>query len=98
MPGVDKSTKLPKPKLPKPKFITRLDKLPKRKITVDELLGRQDITKILTETLEKRNDIDELLVIYTDNGKGINWCSSKAATSRLIYVMEIVKRALLDEG
>jgi hypothetical protein len=73
--------------------IRRLDKLPKRKVTVDELLDRADIQEIKEEL--QTLDTDELLVIYSQ-GEKISW-RSNMTISRLVYLIEVIKKALLED-
>ena len=76
--------------------IRRLDKLPKRKVTVDDLLDRDNITRAIDGIAEEVPDIDEFIGIFTRDGN-ICWRSSGLPVSRTIYLMEMVKNILLNE-
>jgi hypothetical protein len=76
--------------------IRRLDKLPKRKVTVDELLDLADIQDIVNEILAARDEINDLFVIYT-KGDQIYWMSNGMKLSRSVYLLEVAKKGLLSE-
>ena len=77
--------------------IKRLDKLPKRKVTVEEILGYDDITQCISGIVEIKDSIDELLICYRE-GDAIHWQTSCMPLSRVIYMLEVTKNALLNEG
>jgi len=77
----------------RPKRLQRFDKLPKRRVTIDELLDRVDIQEIKDEVATL--DTDELFVFYVKDGV-VYWLSNMI-TSRIIYQFECIKLALLGE-
>jgi hypothetical protein len=76
--------------------IKRLDKLPKRKVTIDELLELSDIQDILNDISEAKSDIEEIVVIYT-SGKNVHWIANGLLLSRILWLIETVKQGLLTE-
>ncbi len=85
--------------------IKSLSKLPKRKVTISEILGRDEIVKILDEMSECSADIEELIIIYTTKNKDnincentVNWGTSTMKMSRIIYCLESMKYSLLAEA
>lgn len=77
--------------------IRKLDKLPKRKVTVDDLLGLDDVNDVIQGIIENRFDIDEVVVIYTlKKEDGFHWHTNGMYNSRLIYMFESIKQDLLN--
>jgi len=74
--------------------VRRLDKLPKRKVTVDESLGLSDIQGILDDV--PKGEIDELLVIYTSKDS-FYWVANGISLSRVLWLIESVKHGLLGD-
>ncbi len=75
--------------------IRRLDKLPKRKVTIDELLDRDEIISAIDDVIADKDDMDEFMGIYVKDGS-IYWRCSGLSVSRQIYLMEGVRFSLLD--
>lgn len=76
--------------------LKRLDKLPKRKVTIDEVLDREDVTAAVADTVEAAPDMDEFFAISVQGGD-VCWRHSGLRESRLIYLLELVKKAILDK-
>ncbi len=75
--------------------VKRLDKLPKRKVTVDEILDREAVVDILNELFEVSGLIEDLVVIWTD-GESIHH-SYNTDNSRLIALLETTKYDVINE-
>ena len=75
-------------------MIKKLDKLPKRKVTVDELIHADDIVDLLQGIYENRTKIDQFVLIYTDDDAQSHqyW---HGTTERLLYCLEQMKLKLL---
>lgn len=76
--------------------IRNLSKLPKRKVTVDELLELDNINDLLTHINNVKADISELVIIYT-TGTNILWNTAGTTASRLIYLLEHTKLLALNK-
>ncbi len=75
--------------------IRNLDKLPKRKVTIDELLGLDEIKDILDELLAE--NMSEVIVIWSKEGEPFfSFRSNGIALSRLVYILESVKLSLFN--
>ena len=78
--------------------VRRLDKMPKRKVTVDDLLGLDTVKGIIGDLDADKADIDELVVIYSKrNGKNFTFMINGLPESRVVYMCEMVKYTLLKE-
>lgn len=77
-------------------MIKRLGKLPKRKVTVDELLGQDDIKRAIDDLQNNINNIEELVIIYTERGSNdvVTWHNN--FVSRFIYLLEFAKNMCLN--
>ena len=75
-------------------MIKKLDKLPKRKVTVDELIHADDIVDLLQGIYENRTKIDQFVLIYTDDDAEPHqyWHGQR---ERLLYCLEQMKLKLL---
>lgn len=71
--------------------IKKLDKLPKRKVTVDELLGLDNINKLISDLDKRKASIEEIIVIYTDSDNNIIWKALGLDFSRMLSLFEQVK-------
>ena len=73
----------------------KLEKLPKRKVTVDELIRTDDFTDFLKNIHEHRSEVDQVVVIYTDDGAIPHfwWHGTK---ERLLWILEQAKFKLLN--
>lgn len=75
--------------------VRNLSKLPKRKVTVDELLDSDSVSAMLEEIYDERHDIDELLIIHTSRKhKGLALSTNGIDESRLIAIMETIKQGV----
>ncbi len=78
------------------KKITNFAKLPKRKVTVDELLECDDINDVITDLHEKKNDIKEYIFIWTDQEDIIRW-NYRSDIARALLILERFKENILSE-
>ena len=77
--------------------VKRLDKLPKRKVTVDELIYRSDIIDVISDLYERRETIkDELLAMWNDEDGFLHYTYT-GTKSRLLWLLEKVKLEILGE-
>ena len=74
--------------------IKNLSKLPKRRVTIDELLGFDDVVEIAERLYSERQEISEAIVI-TVKGGAIYWETNAMPKSRQLYLLEIAKKELL---
>jgi len=74
--------------------VRRLDKLPKRCVTVDDLLERDGVNECLSFLDEAKNDIYDLLYIYSD-GENLLWGSNGLTVGRLVSMLEAIKFSIL---
>ncbi len=78
--------------------VKNLSKLPKRKVTVDDLLGFDTVVDIAGDLVDDKENIEELLVIYTHrNEDSVYWFGNGLSKSRKVWLMECVKHGLMDE-
>ncbi len=77
--------------------IKNLSKLPKRKVTVDELLFTDDVRDLLRELFEKRNEIDQIVVAYTDKGNVVH-TFYQGTVERVLWAMEFTKQTIIQEA
>ena len=76
--------------------VKNLAKLPKRKVTIDDLLDVSDISEAAAELDKNKYELDEFFLI-TCKGDDVSW-RGNARKSRTIYLMELVKKAILEDG
>ena len=76
--------------------IKNLGKMPKRKVTIDDVLWRDDIDSTIKDVIEKREDFTELLCIGVTNDE-IWWRHSNMLESRIVYLAEVVKNCILNK-
>ena len=77
--------------------VRSLKNLPKRKVTIEDILWRDDLDSAMQDTLDDMDGFTELLIIGTNQEGEICWRHSSMALSRLIYVMKVVENALLNK-
>ncbi|KKN21271.1 hypothetical protein LCGC14_0927020 [marine sediment metagenome] len=77
--------------------VKNLNKLPKRKITVNDIIISEDIKDAVDDFNDMKSSFRELLFISVDDEGFVCWRHSDMSLSRMIYVMEIVKKNLLEE-
>ena len=71
-------------------MIRDLSKLPKRKVSVDDLLGFDNINDLIAWVNEEKPNILEAVVILSLDGQ-IAWKSTGLPLSRLIYLLKAVE-------
>lgn len=80
-------------------MLKRLDKLPKRKVTVDEVLNTEYLAQLLAIINEQRADITDCIVIYCkDTDSVIHYdISENTPNSKVIYMLEKIKHAIIED-
>ena len=76
--------------------LKRLDRLPKRKVTVDDLLGRSDLVDAMNEFVEERDNMEEFVGLWVADGR-ILWITSNMSISRMNYLLDMCKQSLLED-
>ena len=77
--------------------IRRLDKLPKRKVTVDDILELSDIQETFDVALTDRDRIEGLLIIWTTEGETHRaWYNLTKA--RQLWLLERIRHDLMIEA
>ena len=76
--------------------ILNLSKSPRRKVTIDNLLGRDGLVSALDELNEERDSMDELVGLWVSGGI-IYWVTSGMSVSRLNYLLDVCKQSLLED-
>ena len=69
----------------------------RKKITIDDLLGLSDINDVLSNIEQDKHSKMELISVWSTKDDKIAWSSNGITASRIIYLFEIVKRALLSD-
>jgi len=64
--------------------------------TVEDVLSKDDITCIASDLVEGKDRMEDVVVIYSTGDGLINWSTNGVTTSQFIYIMEVVKHALLS--
>jgi len=81
--------------------VRNLSKLPRRRVTVDDVLGTDDVVTLISELSENRHIMDELVVIYKLRDMNFfHFLTNGMPESRLVYVIDSVKHSILsgDDG
>jgi benzoyl-CoA reductase/2-hydroxyglutaryl-CoA dehydratase subunit BcrC/BadD/HgdB len=75
--------------------IRNLSKIPKRRITVDDLLYTDDITDILQKLYEDRHEIDNFVLLYSrkDADEFVPYWHGTA--ERILWLLETAKFKLM---
>ncbi len=77
--------------------VRRLDKMPKRKVTIDDLLVLDTVKEIIGDLDADKSDIEELVVIFSKrNDKNFTFMINGLPESRVVYMCEMVKYTLLQ--
>lgn len=75
-----------------------LSRLPRRKVTVDELLSRDDVVGIIQKLNENLDDIKHLVTIYQDKS-GVNHIRcSDMMVSDATWMLEDAKLTVMGYG
>lgn len=78
-------------------MIKNLSKLPKRKVTIEEILGSDRVAEMLDEIYDERHDIDELIIIHTSRKhSGMAFSVNGVTESRIIAMLEGVKFGIFN--
>ncbi len=77
-----------------------LTKLPKKKkVTVNDILTTDSVNELLDSTIKQKNGFEDVIIIATKKkDKSIIWDMTEMDLSRLIYLLETVKIAMLTDG
>jgi len=70
-------------------------KLPKRKVTVDELLHTDEIVDLLKDINEHRSEIDQFFLVYVDRN-AISHFWWHGSRERLLWSLESAKLQLIS--
>ena len=75
--------------------IRSLSKLPKRKVTIDDLLNSDKVTEMLDDIYQERHDIEELVIIHTSRAhSGLAMEVNGIDQSRLVGILEALKHGI----
>ena len=74
--------------------IKNLNKLPKTKVTVDDILVLDDINRVFNRIDKSKASMKNIIVIYS-NGNDVQWDSSNITLGEMVFMMEQVKIAEL---
>jgi len=79
-------------------LIKSLTRLPKRKVTVDEILGLVKLSDLLNTIYESREDISQCIFIWTTNSDGLTHIDSCGIDTEdeAIGVLERAKMMIFD--
>ena len=71
----------------------------KRITTVEDILAQDDVNGLLADLEEKKPDINEMMVIYTDREGDIHWrfSSDVIRTADAVYWLEVAKTGILSD-
>ncbi len=75
--------------------IKNLERMPRRKVTIDDVLWRDDIDSTIKDVIEGKENFTELICIGVTSDNKIWWRHSGMLESRIIYVTEVVKHCVL---
>ena len=76
--------------------VKRLDKLPKRKVFIDDLFQKTDTDEAIETLIEDKNNLEDLVIFYTTPTNGV-YLSNGLSKERMVYLLEHLKFALLSE-
>lgn len=79
--------------------IKDLGKMPKRKVTVADILHLDGINEVLAYLQEHKHEISTMVlwVQWRDGDRG-QWMTSKASTKDVLWLIEQIKYQLLQEA
>ncbi len=81
----------------KTKRVLDLGKMPNGFVSVDDVIGTNDINDLLSMIEEKRADIDGIVVAWRERNSGaVCWRSAKATAIAIVAMCEIVKQHCID--
>ena len=67
-------------------------KLPKsKKVTVDDLLGQDDVNKVLNEVIKVKKDITGIIIIYENDEGWVKWKAAGFNSDEMVGTLEKVK-------
>jgi ribosomal protein L2 len=79
--------------------IKRLDKLPKRKVTITDLLNLDDIQTVINDLEADKDRIAEVITIWANRDEDMfHFATNGLRESRIIYALESVKNAILNSA
>jgi len=76
--------------------IQNLARLPRRKLTVDELLTHESVYSLWAEVQKELPSMTELICIWVDNEEYVHWHTSPMLKDRAIYLAETMKHDMLS--
>jgi hypothetical protein len=71
-------------------MVRRLDKLPKRKVTMDEILERSDLVESLSDI--EQSDPEQFLLLYVKDGE--MFYRSNMTNAAVVYHCELMKKVI----
>ena len=79
--------------------IKDLAKMPKRKVTVDDLLHLDGVNEVLSYLQEHKHEISTMVlwVQWLDGGRG-QWVTNRVRSKDILWLLEQVKYQLLQEA
>ena len=77
--------------------VVKLSKLPKRKVTVGDLLVRVDVDEALGEVMGRRERLKEVIIIGMREDDMMDIWVSKLRLDRIVFLLEVAKAEMLDE-
>jgi hypothetical protein len=78
------------------RMIKNLRRIPKRKVTVDELLGRDDAVKRLDEVSPLLLDAKSALVLILNPDDTWEWRTFGLSNAEAVYYLEYIKNEILN--
>lgn len=76
-----------------------LGKIPKRKVTVADLLHLNGINEVLAYLQDHKHEISTMILwVQWQNGGHGEWLTSKASSKDLVWLLEQIKYQLLHEA
>ena len=78
--------------------IKNLRKLPKRKVTVSELLRKDDVSEVIDNLVSTSYDIDEIIVITTGEDGTIDVVLSSMTLAQCLGLLELTKDLVIHGG
>lgn len=83
------------PKVPRVATVDRLDKLPRGKVTVDNLLKTDSIAQILSGINQYKGSIEDIIVLVTSRAGVNSILTTSLDPSQLIFTLEQAKQRIL---
>ena len=73
-------------------------KLPRKVVTVDDVLSSLEVNKLLEEVVKNKSKIKDLIIIYKDSEDNVIWNNTCMNQSEMVGLLEQVKMwTVIDE-